>query len=132
MNSEKPVVIKQGVVQGQIGQNLDRVSAIAPEITGSGELYMALVTVPPGARAVPHAHQNTHTAIYVISGTVKTYYGEKLEEVCETSAGDFLYIPPGLIHCAVNDSAEPGIAVVSRTPADEIVTEYNIPLPNYQ
>jgi uncharacterized RmlC-like cupin family protein len=130
MQPTKPIVVKQGVVAGQIGQNLDRVNAIAPETIGVGEIYMALVTVPPGARAIPHAHENTHTSIYVLSGTVKTYYGEKLEEVCETSAGDFLYIPPGVIHCAVNETDQPGQAVIARTPANEIVTEYpDIPLP---
>jgi uncharacterized RmlC-like cupin family protein len=129
MDQKKPVVIKKGDVDSKRGQNLDRINAVAPEVTGAGEIYMALVTVPAGARAVPHAHENTHTSIYVISGTVKTYYGEKLEEVCETSAGDFLYIPPGLIHCAVNDTAEPAVGVIARTPAAEIITEYNIPLP---
>jgi uncharacterized RmlC-like cupin family protein len=129
MDQKKPVVIKKGGVDSKMGQNLDRISAVAPESTGAGEIYMALVTVPPGARAVPHAHENTHTSIYVVSGTVKTYYGERLEEVCETSAGDFLYIPPGLIHCAVNDTTEPAVGVVARTPAHEIITEYNIPVP---
>ena len=55
--------------------------------------------------------------------------GERLEEVCETSAGDFLYIPPGLIHCAVNETAEPAVGVIARTPANEIITEYKISLP---
>lgn len=129
MTQKKCVVVKQGGIGSQVGQNLSRINALAPETTGTDDIYMALVTVPAGARAIPHTHENTHTTIYVISGTVKTYYGESLEESCETTAGDFLYIPPGLIHCAANETAEPAVGVVARTPANEIVTEYDIPLP---
>ena len=128
MTAKKCVVVKQGAVEGQVGQNMNRINALSPETTGTPDIYMALVNIPAGARAIPHAHQNTHTTIYVISGIVKTYYGERLEEVCETSAGDFLYIPPGLIHCAVNETAEPAVGVIARTPANEIITEYEIPL----
>jgi uncharacterized RmlC-like cupin family protein len=131
MTGKKCIAVKQGAAEGQVGQNLERVNALSPETTGTPDIYMALVNIPPGAKAVPHAHQNTHTTIYVISGTVKTYYGERLEEVCETSAGDFLYIPPGLIHCAANETAEPAVGVIARTPANEIITEYEISLPAF-
>lgn len=36
------------------------------------------------------------------------------------------YIPPNVIHAAVNDTLEPVIGLIARTPADETVTEYDI------
>ena len=48
-------------------------------MSGASAIHMQLLTVPPGARANAHKHEAHETAIYVLSGEVGMYYGEKLE-----------------------------------------------------
>ena len=81
---------------------------------------MQLLTVPPGARAHAHKHEAHETAIYVLSGEVGMYYGDKLENHMVTRAGDFVYIPANTPHLPYNMSQiEPATAVISRTDPNE-------------
>jgi len=63
---------------------------------------MHLVAVPPGAAAEPHYHDGFETAIYQLEGRVETRYGDRLERSVISEAGDFLFIPPGQPHEAIN------------------------------
>ena len=81
---------------------------------------MQLLTVPPGGRAKAHKHEAHETALYVLSGKVGMYYGEKLENHMVTGAGDFVYIPANTPHLPYNMSqTEPATAVISRTDPNE-------------
>jgi uncharacterized RmlC-like cupin family protein len=94
------------------------VSGSTVQATG---LSMHLVVIPPGARAEPHIHVGYETGIYVIEGRVETRYGEGLAESVVSEAGDFLFVPPGVPHEAINLSAsEPARAIVARNdPAEQ-------------
>ncbi|HSI58833.1 MAG TPA: cupin domain-containing protein [Ideonella sp.] len=101
-------------------QRLPYFIGISGETVGARGLSMHLVVIPPGARAEPHLHQDHETAIYVLQGRVETRYGQGLAESVITEAGDFLFIPPGVPHEAVNLSAtEPARAIVSRNDPSE-------------
>jgi uncharacterized RmlC-like cupin family protein len=94
--------------------------AISAETVNSSAIHMQLLTVPPGARAKAHKHEAHETALYVLSGEVGMYYGEKLENHMVTRAGDFVYIPANTPHLPYNLSqAEPATAVISRTDPNE-------------
>jgi uncharacterized RmlC-like cupin family protein len=57
----------------------------------------------------------------VIEGRVETRYGEGLTQSIISEAGDFLFVPPGVPHEAINLSAtEPARAIVARNdPAEQ-------------
>jgi len=82
---------------------------------------MHLVVIPPGARAEPHVHLGYETGIYVLEGKVLTRWGESLEHEVVSEAGEFLFVPPGVPHEAVNMSTvEPARAVIARNdPAEQ-------------
>ncbi len=80
---------------------------------------MHLLTIPPGGRAKAHKHETHETAIYMISGTSKMYWGDALEHVMEASAGDLIYIPADVPHLPVNDSPDIAVAVIARTDPHE-------------
>ena len=82
---------------------------------------MHLVVIPPGARAEPHIHRGYETGIYVLEGRVETRYGLQLESSVISEAGDFLFIPPGVPHEAINlSTTAPARAVVARNdPAEQ-------------
>lgn len=101
-------------------QHLPYFIGVSGASTGARELSMHLVIIPPGARATPHVHEGYETAIYVLEGRVETRYGMALEHSVVSVAGDFLFIPPGVPHEAINLSeTEPARAVVARNDANE-------------
>ncbi len=102
-------------------QGLPYFVGISGNTVGSTGLAMHMVLIPPGARATPHIHLGYETAIYVLEGRVLTRWGERLENEVVNQAGDFLFVPPGVPHEAVNLSAsEPARALVARNdPADQ-------------
>ena len=112
-------------------QRLPYFVGISKETVGASGLSMHLVVIPPGGRSEPHSHLDYETGIYVLEGTVRTRWGRALEHEVVSSAGDFLFIPPGVPHEAVNLSAtEPARAVVARnTPREQDEVE-PYPLPD--
>jgi uncharacterized RmlC-like cupin family protein len=101
-------------------QRLPYFVGVSGERTGATGLSMNLVIVPPGAASAPHCHMGFEAAIYQLEGRVRTHYGLGLTESVDTEAGDFLFIPPGLPHQAVNLSAtDRAVAVVARNIAGE-------------
>ena len=94
---------------------------ISGQTVGASGLSMHLVVIPPGAQAEPHVHVGYETGIYVLEGTVRTRWGQRLENEVVSRAGEFLFVPPGVPHDATNLSAtEPARAVVARNhPAEQ-------------
>ena len=103
-------------------QHLDYFLGVSAETCGATKLAMHLVVVPPGGAAEPHTHDGYETAIYQLEGLVETRYGDGLAESVVTEAGDFLFVPPGVPHQAVNLSkTEPAVALIARNDANEQV-----------
>jgi uncharacterized RmlC-like cupin family protein len=102
-------------------QRLPYFVGISGQTVGSHALSMHLVVIPPGAKSEPHSHRGYETGIYVLEGRVETRYGYRLESTVISEAGDFLFIPPGMPHEAINlSSTEPARAIVSRNdPAEQ-------------
>lgn len=102
-------------------QRLPYFFGISGETVGAKGLSMHLVEIPPGGRAAPHVHVGYETGIYVLEGKVLTRWGERLENEVVSKTGEFLFIPPGVPHEAVNLSAtEVARAVVARNdPAEQ-------------
>ena len=106
-------------------QRLPYFVGISGDTVGATGLSMHLVVIPPGARANPHLHIGYETGIYVLEGEVLTRWGPALENEVVSQAGDFLFVPPGVPHEAINLSATaPARAVVARNhPAEQDLVE---------
>ncbi|TIQ35930.1 MAG: cupin domain-containing protein [Mesorhizobium sp.] len=100
-------------------QGLSYFTGIATETVGSTGICMHLLTMPPGARAKAHMHESHETAIYVLSGEVHTWYGDRLEQQIVVKAGDLFYIPAGVPHLPANLSDSSASAVIARTDPNE-------------
>ena len=87
---------------------------------GARKLSMNVATVPPGGVAYAHVHVDFEVMLYILSGTVRHEYGPGLKYSVENTAGDFIFIEPGVPHEVFNTSAtEPVVAVVARSDASE-------------
>lgn len=100
-------------------QGLSYFTGIAAETVGAKGICMHLLTMPPGARAKAHLHENHETAIYVLSGAAHTWYGDRLENHVVLHAGELMYIPAGVPHLPANLSNAPCTAVIARTDPNE-------------
>ncbi|HYD94442.1 MAG TPA: cupin domain-containing protein [Noviherbaspirillum sp.] len=111
-------------------QRLPYFVGISGDTVNASGLSMHLVVIPPGARAEPHIHIGYETGIYVLEGTVCTRWGPSLEHETISRAGEFLFVPPGVPHEAINLSADmPARAVVARNhPAEQDLVQPFTPL----
>jgi len=102
-------------------QRLPYFLGVSGSTVGARGLSMHLVVIPPGARAEPHIHLGYETGIYVIEGRVETRFGEGLTQSIISETGDFLFVPPGVPHEAINLSdSQPARAIVARNdPAEQ-------------
>ena len=101
-------------------QRLPYFIGISGQTVGAKGLSMHIVVIPPGARAQPHIHVGYETGIYVLEGRVCTRWGASLENETISEAGEFLFVPPGVPHEAINLSdTEPARAVVARNDPTE-------------
>jgi uncharacterized RmlC-like cupin family protein len=101
-------------------QRLPYFTGISSATAGTTGLSMHLVVIPPGGVSEPHLHQDYETAIYLLQGRVETRYGPGLSKSVINVAGDFLFIPPGVPHQAINLSdSEAARAIVARNDPGE-------------
>jgi uncharacterized RmlC-like cupin family protein len=113
----KAVRPEQGVMTRQ---RLPYFIGISGQTVGAQGLAMHMVVIPPGARSEPHLHRGYETGIFVLEGRVETRYGEGLRQSVVSEPGDFLFVPPGVPHQAINLSdTEPARAIVARNDAAE-------------
>lgn len=102
-------------------QRLPYFIGISGQTVGATGLSMHMVIIPPGARAQPHVHVGYETGIYVLAGRVLTRWGHQLEHEVVSEAGDFLFVPPGVPHEAINlSTTDAARAIVARNdPAEQ-------------
>ena len=95
-------------------------AGLAGANVGSTRLSMNVATVPPGAIAFAHIHVDFEVMLYILEGRVRHEYGDGLKERVDHTAGDFIFIAPGVPHEVYNLSdSEPVVAVVARSTPDE-------------
>jgi uncharacterized RmlC-like cupin family protein len=93
---------------------MKREAAISADLTGNQNLWMGLVTTDAGVRGGWHHHGDCESGIYVVSGRARFSWGNSSAESIEVGAGDFLAVPPNLIHKEEALGEEPFVIVVAR------------------
>ena len=93
-------------------------SGVSAETTGATSLFLGMVTLPGGQRTKAHAHARHESALYMTSGEeVELWTGPRLERRDVARPGDYLFIPAGMPHVAVNRSSTPAVFVGARNEA---------------
>jgi len=102
-------------------QGPDYTPGISAESVGAHALWLGSVTLPPeGGRTKAHVHESHESAFYLVSGdAVELYTGDDLEHREVATAGDYLYVPAGVAHVAVNRGAVPAVFIGARTDPNE-------------
>jgi uncharacterized RmlC-like cupin family protein len=105
-----------------------RESAIAESTVGAQKIWLGYVELGPGLISAVHHHGEAESGIYIISGDARFFSGEQLDQSCEAHAGDFVWVPPHIVHVEMNTSAnEPVRMVVARSTQASLTV--NLPTP---
>jgi uncharacterized RmlC-like cupin family protein len=101
-------------------QGPDYTPGVSAETVASERLWLGSVVIPPGGRTRAHVHEHHESAFYVVSGSdVELWTGPNLEHREVAQAGEYLYIPAGVPHVAVNRGSTPALFVGARTDPNE-------------
>jgi len=117
--SSKVVVVQDSDRMGDTEHGFIRGWGISGKTTGANSISMAHGVLPSGIKAEPHYHP-FETAIYILAGKVRVFFGDDEEEFVDVMAGDFVYIPAGVVHSPMNIEQTPMEYVVARNAPEEI------------
>lgn len=123
-------VVHRGDLSPQTSQTagMERLAAIAADTVGSHDLWAGVVTMAPGARSGAHHHGDCESVIYVLSGRIHFRFGDRLEESAEAGPGDFIFVPPHVVHQEINASETEGIdSIVVRSSQENLVVNVDVP-----
>lgn len=117
-------VVRADELSDQTAQTagLQRFEAVSAKRLGSTELWMGLSVLPAGGKTGVHHHGQSETALYILSGVGRWWVGDRLDAKREAHPGDFVFIPPNVVHWEENASdTEPVQMIVARSTQDAIV-----------
>lgn len=107
---------------------MHRAEGCGARTVGAQSIWVGHVHMDEGVRSGPHHHGEVESVIYVISGSARFRFGDRLENTVEASAGDFVFVPPYLVHQEINANAAEGIdMIVSRSSQENVVVNVDVP-----
>lgn len=98
----------------------DRVEAdptpgmVREQAIAAGELWSGYVTTEPHMASGWHHHGEHHSSIYIVDGRLRMEFGAQGTEAFDAGPGDFIHVPPGVVHRESNPGDAPSHLVVSR------------------
>ena len=122
VEEQAPYVIRGPGAASDTAQTraMERRPGITPD-SGASKIWMGLVSGAPNERGPVHHHGEAETAVYLLSGHVRVYYGEDFAEWVEAGPGDFLFVPAHIHHVEANPYDEPFQGVLARGPDNIVV-----------
>lgn len=115
-------------------QNQRLVPCITSKVCGTSGISAGMVRMPPGAVSKAHYHARTEIIVMCLRGRAATLIGPQLTPYLH-GPGEFIYVPEGVVHVAVNLSDTDELhAVEMRTDPgfnDDVVLTptYDSPVP---
>lgn len=107
--------VREAVMElGPQGQRL--FPSVNTTLSGSSQLSIGTVLMPPGGISRAHVHNRYELVVVVVEGLAATLLGPDLEPAVQ-GPGDFLLIPAGVPHVAVNLRADHRVLAI-ETRAD--------------
>ncbi|MFP5335209.1 MAG: cupin domain-containing protein [Actinomycetes bacterium] len=80
-------------------------------------LWSGIVHTQPGATSGWHHHGDHETSLYVVEGAMRLEFGAGGAEVVDAGPGDFVHVPPHVVHREANPADQTAIAVIARAGA---------------
>ena len=110
---------------------MQREAGVAASTVGAQKLWVGYVTMAPGVKSGAHHHGPVESSIYIISGRARFRFGPALERTVEVGPGDFVYVPPEVVHQEINpDKHVPVEMIVARDGQENVVVNVDLPEEN--
>lgn len=77
-------------------------------------MWVGYVRAEPAKPSGWHHHGTHETYFFVESGSIRMEFGPHGSQSVEAKPGDFVHVPPGLVHREVNSSSQPGTLILIR------------------
>ena len=107
---------------------MNRAEGCGAKTVGATSIWVGHVHVDKGVRSGPHHHGEVESVIYIIDGKARFRFGDKLENTVEAEAGDFVFVPPYLVHQEINASGDVSVnMIVSRSSQENVVVNVDVP-----
>ena len=105
-----------------------REAAVSEGLVGAQKLWVGYVELDGGMVSAVHHHGEAESVIYLISGAARFLSGTSLEQVHDAGPGDFVWVPPHVVHVEMNATSDEIVRmVVARSTQETLV--FNIPAP---
>jgi uncharacterized RmlC-like cupin family protein len=105
-----------------------REAAISRGLVGAQKIWVGYVELRPGTLSGVHHHGEAESAIYIVSGRARFFVGDQLQDIYDAEDGDFIWVPPHVVHVEMNRSdTAPLRTVVARSTQETLVV--NVPTP---
>ena len=123
IGAQKPMVLHgtQPLDTTPQTRGMERRPGIDNNTTGASKIWMGRVTCVPNTLGPVHHHGDAETAAYVLSGSIRVYFGEDFKEYIDAGPGDYIYVPANTVHIEGNVTDEPAEAVLTRGPDNIVV-----------
>ena len=106
---------------------MNRSAAVTHASAGAEKLWAGTVSIDAGAKTGAHHHGALESVIYVVRGRARMRWGERLEFAAEAGPGDFIFVPPFVIHQEMNASADEALeCVLVRSGQEPVVVNLDI------
>lgn len=100
---------------------------VREEAISTESIWAGFVRTEAGMTSGWHHHADYETTIFVVSGGAKFEFGPQGGEVLEAAPGDFIRIPPHMIHRESNPGDSESHLVVIRHGSGEAVVNVDGP-----
>ena len=77
-------------------------------------LWTGVVHTEPGAMSGWHHHGEHETSLYVVTGRMRLEFGPGGRSVVDAAPGQFVHVPPHVVHRESNPGHETSLAVIAR------------------
>lgn len=106
---------------------MNRAAAITRASAGAEKLWAGTVSIHAGAKTGAHHHGDLESVIYVVRGRARMRWGERLEYAAEAVPGDFIFVPPFVVHQEINASDDESLeCVLVRSGLEPVVINLDV------
>ncbi len=77
-------------------------------------LWSGLVHTEPGSTSGWHHHGEHETSLYVVAGAMRLEFGPGGRSVVDAGPGEFIHVPPHVVHRESNPTGRVATAVIAR------------------
>ncbi len=124
MRGELRVIHPADRVLDAASGGMRREAAISRALVGAERVWVGYVELDPFDISAAHHHGEAESAIYVISGRARFVVDGGVHEA---GPGDFVWVPPHVVHVEANIGGGPVCMVVARSTQETLVINVEMP-----